>query len=47
MNKIIAEFLKATCYGNICLQIRFEFKLLQNAHKQGCNVLDCVLVHIK
>jgi len=40
MNKIIAEFLKTTCYGNICLQIRFEFKLLQNAHKQGYNVLD-------
>jgi len=46
MNKVIAEFLKTTCYGNICLQIRFEFKLLQNAHKKGCNVLDCILVHI-
>ena len=45
MNKIIAEFLKTT-YGNICLQIRFEFKLLQNAHEGGCNVLDCILVHI-
>jgi predicted proteasome-type protease len=46
MIKIIAEFLKTTCYGNICLQIGFEFKFLQNAHKQGNNVLGCVLVHI-
>jgi len=46
MNKITAEFLKTTCYGNICLQISFECKLVQNAHKRGCNILDCVLVHV-